>query len=251
MSQNYASKCIYRNLCLCQIAVFATASWSPPSSPPSLFPVSLHWPLTPLSLHLCPAPLPPSVLTLSVAAAPRPLVLLHRLTAFGPACLSRRVGSLHGRDRLPSLHRAGLASPTHHAGRGHNQLPTLSLHQCQQPQPQPKSLHQLQHLPLLLSQLRLQLQLQPQCSPASLTGQAPSARHPSHQLRFRLRSLLRSQLRLLSQSQHLLRPQASIQVYQCGPATLVGTITPDSQDGLDSIQLSCLHTGFHPHPDLS
>lgn len=247
-SPDSASKCQRWILCLCQIAMFATASWCPPSSPPSLFPASLTpRPPTPLS-----AP------TLSVAAALRPLVLLHRQTACGPACPSPPAVSLHGLDRLSRLsrlHRAGPVNPIHHAGPGHSHLPTLSLYPCHPSQPPPRPLHRPQHPPLLLSllQLRLRLWLRLQCSPARPTGQAASVSQLSHQLQSRLKSQPRFQLRPLSlcQGQHQHLPPASIQVYQCGPATLVGPITRDSQDGLGSIHPSCLHTGFRLHRVLS
>lgn len=106
-----------------------TASWCPPSCPPSLFPVSPYLPLT-LPVHLPLLLLLLSLLMLSVAAA-RPLVLPHRLTAFGPVCRHLELGSPRGLDRPLSLHNAGLASPIHHAGLGHNRLHFLSLHQRQ------------------------------------------------------------------------------------------------------------------------
>ncbi|AWP19784.1 putative galectin-3-like [Scophthalmus maximus] len=78
-----------------------------------------------------------------------------RLTACGPACRRLVLGSLHGQDSPPSLHRAGLASRTHPAGLGHNRLRCLSLHQFRfhprsllQPRLQLQS--QSQHLLLLL-----------------------------------------------------------------------------------------------------
>lgn len=146
VTPHFPSKCKCLNLCLCQTAMFANASWCPPSCPPSLFPVSPFWPLTLLSLHLPPLLLPLSMLMLCVAAA-RPLVLPHRLTAFGPACRRLELGSLRGLDSPPSLHRAGLASQTHPAGLGHNQLRPLSRHQFHS-QPRLKPSHQ----PLLLPQ---------------------------------------------------------------------------------------------------
>ncbi|KAK1889248.1 Crossover junction endodeoxyribonuclease RuvC [Dissostichus eleginoides] len=84
------------NLCLCQTAMFATAS----------------------------------ILTLCVAAAP-PLVLPRRLTVSGRAFPSLEPGSLGIQDSPPSppnLRPAGLASPTLPAGMGHNKLRSLSLH---------------------------------------------------------------------------------------------------------------------------
>lgn len=176
-SRDDVSKHQHWILCLCQIAMFATASWCPPSSPPSLFPASLPRPPTPLS-----AP------TLSVAAAPRPLVLLHRLTACGPACPSLAVASLHGLDRLCRLHRAGPVNPILRAGPGHNRLPTLSLCPCHPSLPPPRPLHQCRHSPLLLLLLLflLLLLLLLQCNPARLTGQAASVSQLSHQLLSRL-----------------------------------------------------------------
>lgn len=123
------SKCERLTLCLRQTAVFATASWCPPSSPPSLFPISRFWPLTRLSLHLPHLPLfLLSVLTLCVAAA-RPLALPHRLIVFGPPYLRLELGSLRGPVSPPSLHLAGPASQTHPAGLlGHNQPHPWSPH---------------------------------------------------------------------------------------------------------------------------
>lgn len=244
-SRDYASKHQPWILCLCQIAMFATASWCPPSSPPSLFLGILPQPLTPLS-----AP------TFPVAAALHPLVLLRRLTACGPACPSLAAASQHGLDRLSRLHRAGPVNPIHHAGPGHSRLPTLSLCLCHPSQSPPRPLHQSQHPPQLLSLLplppllllQLLLQLLLRCSPARLTGQEASVSQLNHQLPSRLKSLLQFQLRppFLSQCQQLLLPRASTQVYQCGPATLVGPTTQDNQVGLGSTRPSCLHTGFHP-----
>lgn len=150
-----SSKYKYQHFCLCQTALFATASWCLLFCPLSLFPESPSWPLTtlflplpPRLLHLLflPLPLPPllhlhplllaplhllplSILMLYMAAA-RPLVVPHRLIVFGRA---HHLGSLHGQDRTPSLHFVGQASPTHHAGLVHNLT-----------QPQPWSLIQLQ-----------------------------------------------------------------------------------------------------------
>lgn len=113
---------------LMSMGLVATASWCPPSCPPSLSPVSPSWLLILISLHPSPL-LPLSILMLCVAAT-RPLVAPHRLTAFGPA--SRlELGSLHGQDSPPSLHHAGPASQTRPAGLGHNQCLCLSLPQFQ------------------------------------------------------------------------------------------------------------------------
>lgn len=113
-----SSKYKYKHVRLCQTALFATASWCLLFCPPSLFPKSPSWPLTILFLLLPPLLLLLllSILMLCMAAA-RPLVVPHRLTVFGRAF---RLGSQHGQDRTPSLHRVGLASPTHHAGLVHS-----------------------------------------------------------------------------------------------------------------------------------
>lgn len=113
------------------LLMFATASWCPPSCPPSPSHVFPSWLLTLLFLH----PPPPllllrlllclSILILCVAAA-RPLVLPHRLTAFGPACHLLELDSPLGQDRPLNPHRAGQASQTHPAGLGCNQLQSLS-----------------------------------------------------------------------------------------------------------------------------
>lgn len=118
-------KCL--NLCFCQMAMFAPASWCPLSCPLSLFPISPSWLLTRLSLHLPLLLLPLSILMLCVAAA-RLLVLSHSLTAFGPACHSLDLVSLHGQDKPSNLHHAGLDSQARPAGPGHKQFQSLSLH---------------------------------------------------------------------------------------------------------------------------